>query len=612
MKPWRSKLFLLGGVAALAAAIPAIGQQAPEPVLPPGFGDPTPTPPPPPPPVDPLAPPGATPAPSPTPTPARSRPRRDELPELETSIQNSALEDLEALANLPPPIEIPEASRRPTNVSGVLGPGSWGLGFDAYGSANGRLLSTLMRRMDAPIASRWLSIVLRRSLLSRVPAPAFVHPVDWTAERAWLLLRMGEADAARILVQGVDVDQFTPKMFAVAVQTALATADPAALCPLVEPGRKTSDEPVWPLAEAMCASLEGESGKASALIDQARRRSRAGGIDVTLAEKVVGAGPNTRRAVSIQWDDVEEINSWRFGMASATGVEIPAELMNRAGAHVRAWQARAPMLPLEQRLSAGETAATLGVFSSASLVEMYSLIADETDPAEFADSVGGRLRRAYVARNLADRMEAMRALWNEAPGAATPYSRQILTATAASRITPSQELAPDAVNLVASMLSAGHDGPAGRWSALAGAMEGEAGDRVWSMLAVGSPRPQVDISGGRIGTFSGNDGSAGKIRSKLLVAALAGLGRIDDDTASGLAEDLGFEIGRQNVWTQMLDRAVQQRQAGTVALLAGVGMQTSDWRGVPPAHLYRIIGALRSVGLEYEARMIAAEAMARL
>ena len=41
-------------------------------------------------------------------------------------------------------------------------------------------------------------------------------------------------------------------------------------------------------------------------------------------------------------------------------------------------------------------------------------------------------------------------------------------------------------------------------------------------------------------------------------------------------------------------------------------MQTGDWTGVPPHYLYRIVRALRAVGLEFEARMIAAEAVARL
>ena len=52
-------------------------------------------------------------------------------------------------------------------------------------------------------------------------------------------------------------------------------------------------------------------------------------------------------------------------------------------------------------------------------------------------------------------------------------------------------------------------------------------------------------------------------------------------------------------------------QQGMVVVLAAIGMQTPRWDGVPPAMLYRIVGALRAVGLEGEARMIAAEALAR-
>jgi hypothetical protein len=611
MKRWRNSLILLGSAATLAIALPALSQEtkAPESILPPGFGDPDTPPPPPPPPeaneTDPR-----------TDLPPRAAPPRprEEISEFDTVIENAAAEDLEALEALqpPPPVEIPDFARRPVDVVGVLEPGTWGLEYDAFGRANGRFLSTLMRRADAPLPSRWMSILLRRALLSRVPAPSFVHPVDWVAERAWLLLRMGEADAARMLVQSIDVDQFTPKMFAVAVQTALATSDPAALCPLVVPGRETSDEPVWPLADAMCAALEGESGRASTLMDQARRRSRARGIDLTLAEKVVGAGVNTRRAVSIQWDDVDGLNSWRFGLASATGLEIPERLLGNAGAHVRAWHARAPMVPLEQRIASAQTAASLGVFSSASMVEIYSLLADNTDPSEMRDSVGGKLRAAYVSRNPAARMDALRGLWRDGGNdPAQRHARLILTATAAARIAPSVELAADAPQLLASMLSAGYDARAARWSNAVEAMEGKDGDRAWALVALASQRPRVEISSGRIGTFQGNDDSNGQLRSKMLVAALGGLDRIPGGVAD-LAEEMNIPVGKQNRWTRLLERAVQSRQQGTVALLAAAGMQTGGWAGVPPEHLYHIVSALRRVGLEYEARMIAAEALARL
>jgi hypothetical protein len=600
MKRWRNNLLLAAGAAAAALAIPALSQETPESLLPPGFGDPAPPPTPSPQPTGPT---GPRIAPIPGPRP---------LPGVESSpLDTATIEELQALLeDLPPPIEIPETSRRPVDIAGPLGPQAWGLAPNAFGDANGRFLSTLMRRFDAPIASRWLHIVVRRALLSRVTSPRFVHPVDWIAERAWLLLRMGEADGARLLVQGVDVDRFTPKMFTIAVQSSLANADPAGICPLVEEGSELSDEPVWPLADAMCKALRGDASEASVLIDRARRRGEVSAIDITLAEKIIGAGENTRRAVSVQWDEVDEVNSWRFGLASATGVEIPARLMDNAGRHVTAWKARALMLPLDQRVGAALAAASLGVFSSASLVQMYSLIADGTDPADFTGTTAWRLRRAYVAPTVADRMEALRELWQEGEGPVAEHSRRILTATAASRIRPSPELQSDAVNLIASMLSAGYDQRAASWSEVVEGMEGEAGLRAWSMLVVGAPGDNIDT--GRLGAFRDADGSAGKLRSQMLVAALAGVGRIDEDSASGLAEDMGFDLVRENAWTRALEEAVQRRQPGTVSLLAGVGMQTGDWRSVPPEHLYRILSALRRVGLGYEARMIAAEAMYRL
>jgi hypothetical protein len=602
MKPWRANFLLLAGAAGLAFAIPAAGQREKEPesLLPPGFGEPAETPkkeapPPAPAPADPAAPGNAA---APAAGPGGAVPLVDEL-----TVDDAAAEDLEALAaqNLPPPIEIPEAARRPTNPVGYLRPGGWGLGLGAFGNANGRFLSGLMGRLDAPLPSRWTSILLRRALLSEVAAPPQVNEVDWVAERAWLLLRMGEADAARALVQAVDVDRFTPRMYTVAVQSALATADPAGLCPLVSGGRKTSDETVWPLADAMCAALEGESARASQLIDQARRRTGAGNIDLLLAEKVVGAGANSRRAATIQWEGVDELTSWRFGLASATGLPIPPALMNRAGSAVWAWQARAPMIPLADRVAAAERAAVLGVYSNAALVETLSLLVDGTDPSELEDTLGWRLRRAYVAGTWEDRVSAMRRLWDQGEGG-DPYGRLILTASAAALVPPADLGADRAGDLVASMMSAGYDRAAARWGGVVDEL-GADGDRAWSILAVGTARPAVDLGAGRVEGFTDR---AGGHKGPMLVAALAGLGRLDDPAAFGL------DTAARSRWASLIGAAARAGQPGTVALLAGVGMQTRNWRGVPPGHFYHMIRALRQVGLEYEARMIAAEAMSRL
>jgi hypothetical protein len=281
--------------------------------------------------------------------------------------------------------------------------------------------------------------------------------------------------------------------------------------------------------------------------------------------------------VTVKWDDVDQLNSWRFGLAAATGMEIPARLLQRAGPHLRAWHARAPMIPVEQRVDAAQVAASLGVFSSDALVEMHSIIYDGLDPSEVGDSVGAKLRLAYVGRTLDARMGALRDLWDDGQGAVDRHARRILTATAAARLRPRPELAGDADELIASMLTAGYDRQAARWSDVVAGAEGEGAARAWALLALASPQPQVEIDSGQIDGFQSADASGGGHATRLLVAGLAGLGRIEEGDAS----DYGLDLARQSGWTRMLASAARSRQSGTVALLAGIGMQTGDWRGVP-------------------------------
>src|SRR3546814_1616391 len=126
------------------------------------------------------------------------------------------------------------------------------------------------------------------------------------------------------------------------------------------------------MSRAICASLSGDQGMASSFLNQAARRGVARGIDFHLAEKVVGAGFNSRRSVNIEWTGVDKLTAWRFGMATATAVEIPENLWEGVDRHVRAWQARAVLLPMASRLAATTIAARLGVFTNEALVEFYS------------------------------------------------------------------------------------------------------------------------------------------------------------------------------------------------------------------------------------------------
>ena len=468
-----------------------------------------------------------------------------------------------------------------------------------------------MRRMDTPLASRWAHIALRNALLARIRAPRSVNPVDWAAERAWLLLRLGEAEGARLIVSDVDTDRFTPKMYQVGVQSALANADPPGLCPLQE-GIRKYDPAIRALVSAMCASLSGEPESAAAQIDDARRRGRIGGIDLTLAEKVVGAGANTGRAVNIEWGPVDSLNAWRFGLATATGMTIPDRLVSPASTQMRAFQARAPLFPAAQRLKSAEIATGLGVFSSQSMVDLYSAIYDATDPSDLPQTDAWQVRQAFVGKDRDARLAAIRKLLDGAKDPLQHEAARALVGRAATLIEPDPALKANAPELIAAMLAAGYDRSAQRWAGAVRRMDGDAGDRSWAMLALSAPDPRVlDLSPSRVSSFIARDKSPGKVRSALLVGGLVGLGRINANTAESLSRRFALGIGRQSSWTRMIDAAAERGQSAGVLVLAGTGLQTPNWADVPGAHLYHTVLALVRTRQDFTARMIAAEALAR-
>ena len=597
--------------AALSAYGPAIGQERPESILPPGFGEPATQPSPratanPPRPAATGAAPGAATgaAAGTVPTPVSTGmvqplPAGPSTPVASATPVATPTVDPAVLAQY----EMPGFARRSLALVGPAGPREGALGADAFAGADGSYVEALMRRVAAPLPSRWLSILLRRALVARLATPDHVNGADFAAERAWLLLRMGEAVGARAVVQGVDNANYTPKLYQVAMNTALATGDPAQLCPIADAGFAATRERGWTLAQAMCAGLSAEPARAKALIAAARRRNIASGIDLQLAQKVVGAGPGGGQAVTIEWAGVNELTAWRFGLATATGVTIPDSLLATVGSQTRYWYALSPGIPLADRLASAEAAAGQGVLSAAALIDVYSAVDAANDMPTAASATANDLSAAYLGADINTRLSAMRSLWG-GNDKTPPYARLVLTSRAAARL-PARLGVQDARYLVASMLTAGLDRSAARWRAAV-----EEGGDAWAMIALADPDLGAPLSYRELSSYSGRGDAA--LKQRLFFAGLAGLGRLPADDIERAAQALDVRIGAENSWTRAIDRAAADGQQGTVVVLAAIGMQTATWHGVPPAMLYRIVGALRSVGLEGEARMIAAEALARV
>ncbi|MFZ9395846.1 MAG: hypothetical protein ACO25F_07285, partial [Erythrobacter sp.] len=348
----------------------------------------------------------------------------------------------------------------------------------------------------------------------------------------------------------------------------------------------------------------GEGVLGGSQLDRAMRTGTAPRIDVLLAQRLAGAAGRGRRAVDLEWTDVDQITPWRFALANAVGEPIPANLLDGADPYYERITATAPMLPLAQRAAAADRAGREGILSSRAMVDLYSQIyADENitgGPAELA----AQLREAYVGSDPQARISAMQTIWGG--DVAADYGRYVLTAYAAARVPASEDYLGNAPALLASMLAAGLDRDAAAWGRVV-----DPGSAAWALVALSAGGANRMAADDAIDTFIDDDGSSGQRRSQLLLAGLGGLGRISSGELNQYAERVGLRLGRQTRWTRTIARAAAVNNRALVALLVGLGMQGEGWERMTPLHLYYSVSALRRVGLEAEARMIAAEAIAR-
>lgn len=613
---------LLAGAALALSSSLVLAQGAPESLLPPGFDDPAPAPSPAPAPR-PTAAPTAAPAPGQPgtsapasgavvqPLPDSSAPAvpsgpialPDNLPSLQ-ELEDLSTDELDELLGLRPKFDIPPAARRSVERVGLLSESEGGLPAGSLGRQPAALVRAALDGTQGPMVSRWGHILMRRALVSRLASPEDMDPIEFANLRAGLLNRMGEYAAARALVQDIDAGNWNRALTDTALDSYVGTNDIVGACPAVRVGASDREDGQWRLLQAICNAYAGEVASAGTDLNRAFRNKIAPEIDILLAQRFAGAAGRGRRAVNIEWDNVEDMTPWRYALALSLGIEIPANLVPDNDPYYRTVSATAPMLPLPDRVDGAAFASRRGILSSRAMIDFYSQVyaaeGIEGEPAV----VAARLRDAYVTSDPAGRLQALRDIWGA--NANIDYARLVLTAYAAARMPASDEFTDDAAPLISSMLAAGLDRDALRWGAVV-----PEGSAAWAMLALAQPNRSNPVDGGAIDSFVDDDESASQRKSQFLLAGLAGLGRIEAEDRSSFSERLGVDLDRRTRWSELIDQAAAVNNRALVAYLAGVGMQGDGWDKMTARHLYHIVAALNRVGLDAEARMIAAEAVAR-
>jgi hypothetical protein len=609
---------LAGGTALALTSVLVVAQDAPESLLPPGFERPAAKAAPPPS----KGPSGPTSTSSPvvqaipggsgggnTPRGSASQAARPGLP---SGVRIPSLQQLEAMTpdqlddlfGLKPKSDIPPAARRALKKIGILAEWEGGFPSGSLALQPAALVRAALEGNEGRLVSRWGHILLRRALASRLDAPNGIAPADFAAQRAALLVRMGEGEAARGVVQDIDAGNFTPALTRAAIDAYVFTGDITGICPAVAVQGGSRKDAEWQVLRAICASFEGDGNSGMVQLDRIKRGKVWPAIDMLLAQKYAGAAGKARRAVKIEWNGVNELTPWRYALTLAVGLEPPAALFNKGGFRYRLAAATAPMATLAARAKGADVAAGQGVLSAQAMVDLYSQVYSlegrDGDLAARADL----LRNAYLAPDANDRLAAIKALWDEAKTPQERYSRQVLTAYAAARLPAAG--GSDAPDLISSMLSAGLDANALRWAA-----EADVGSEAWALLALAAPTRETPVAGNALESFYSGDDSDAARKSGFLLAGLAGLGRIDDQAMGDFSAKIEVDLTRSTRWTQAISAAADVNNQALVAMLAGLGMQGDSWAKMTPLHLYHIVSALDRVGLSAEARMIAAEAVAR-
>ena len=603
--------YWLAGAALVLSSSVVVAQRAPESLLPSAAPTPAPSP---------------APAPAATAAPAAPAAGSGEvvqpLPSAPAPVDTSgfdlssipSVEELEAMTTaelddvlgLKPRFDIPPAARRETRRIGVIAATEGGLPSGSLARQPAGLVRASLNGIRGPMVSRWGHVMMRRALASRLDAPEGMSPIEFATLRARVLNSMGEHAAARALVQDIDTANYSPALTQAAVDAYIGTADIVGACPSVRLGTGTDEIANWALLEGICAAFAGESQRAQN--DLRRQLSRAEGaearLDVLLAQRFAGAAGDGRRAVTIEWDGIDSLSPWRFALANALGEPLPEGLLDDLDNRLLVSQAITPALSASDRIRGADVAAASGVLSAAAIIDLYGqLYAGREDGGdEDALATAARLRDAYVDPAPANRIAAIRDVWG---GSDVDYGRMVLTAYAAARVTPSEDFEGDAGELIASMLTAGLDRDAMRWAGVV--PEGSLG---WALLALANPNGAT-VSDGQLDTFFDDDESQNSRKSRMLLAGLAGLGRVEDAEIAEYSQRLEMNFGAPTRWTQMIDKAAAVNNRALVAFLAGLGMQGDSWDRMTARHLFHIVGALNKVGMQAEARMIAAEAVAR-
>ena len=513
---------------------------------------------------------------------------------------------------------------------GLLHEGGGGLGTRMWAGTSRLLVERLLPRLVMPAPSPTMQDLARRLLLSAADTPVGATAVE-PAATSLLALRIerlaaaGDNDAVTELLRAASVRFDNPAQARIEIDARWLGGDFTGACELAREMLRRDSDSYWLMAETFCRALDQQTEAAVLAADLLREE----GIEDEAFFVLVRALADDPDA---ELESLPAATPLQLAMLRAARRAIPPDATDAADPGVLRAIAGSPNATLDMRLTAAERAEAAGVLSPVTLGQIYAsvpfapeeranaLSTAEADPGSRGAALLHQV--AQIESVPAARAEALKLAWRLAREGGKFFTSARVNLAVTQMMAPTPEMVWITADLGRALLAAGDVDGARAWYDMA--RQQAASYDPEARAAVNTLWPLMQLAD-TAGTLPWDPNRA--VAWWESTAELPAEQRIERATLLfTLFDALGYRLPAAN-WAPLYDgplrraaavpssalwhgliRAAEAGRVGETVLFALLALGEAGTDGAEPTTLGAVVAALRSVGLERDARRLAVEA----
>ena len=511
------------------------------------------------------------------------------------------------------------------DANGLLSENEGGFPPNFWEGTEWAFVNALMPRMPASSSSAAVRALSERLLVSQAAVPEN-KPVDtsFISLRVNRLLAMGNVDQALSLLNLVSEERMNEDLSRIKIEATFFNNDNAGACDAVQKAQGKYAGFYWSQAQAFCLALSGDHSRAALIADLIRERDDA--IEPAFFTAIDALAGAREQGVAA----LKSPMALHLAMLRAAKLQVPAEILEIGTVAVLRAVALSPNAELEVRLVAAEMAHRAGALSNEQILRLYTGIPfsrkELNTPLSVAAESWGARSRALILRSAAAqrvplaRAEVLRQGWQLARenkgylnivGPSVPLTLELDPAAElnwfagdAARVLFAGgeiEKAMDWYNVVVSERQISEEARA-------------AEEMLWPLALLVENSNAGSFDDKRLKAWyvamQQSDPQSSAKKAQVLFALLAALGRPVPAKVQQLMVYTTFsgdDTGLNVAWQNGVNRATESRLLGEAVLLAVVGAGESADGILKLGDALRVIAALRVIGLERDAKLLAIE-----